>query len=51
MSSGLNLPDGLFMCCVCFALTPVEDAWRDDDEQAWDICSAECAAKTRHSSS
>ena len=29
---------GRIMCCICFEGVPVEQAWRDPDGQAWDMC-------------
>jgi hypothetical protein len=29
---------GLFMCDLCFGSFPPEEAWRDEDGQAWTIC-------------
>lgn len=26
------------MCCICFEFVPVEDLWRDEGGQRWDMC-------------
>lgn len=31
------------MCCICFAMVPVGELWKDKTGQKWDLCSDECA--------
>jgi len=26
------------MCCICFECTFVDDLWRDENGQLWDMC-------------
>ena len=32
------IPDGTFMCCLCFEVFLVEHAWVDDAGDKWDVC-------------
>jgi hypothetical protein len=34
------VPEGQFMCQVCFYSRPVAEAWRDENQLQWDICEA-----------
>lgn len=31
-------PEGHFMCCICFDIFPIEEAWKDSDGTRWDMC-------------
>jgi hypothetical protein len=33
-----RVPDGQFLCCLCFEAFPTEQAWMDADGQRWDMC-------------
>jgi len=26
------------MCCICFEYVPVDNLWRDENGQRWDMC-------------
>jgi hypothetical protein len=30
---------GNFMCCICFAILPVAEAYVDENGDRWDMCS------------
>jgi hypothetical protein len=30
--------DGLLMCCICYERIPADEAWRDDNDDRWDMC-------------
>lgn len=47
MASGIPVPDGLFMCSVCFAFTPTAAAAVDDDGERWDVCRPCAEAESR----
>ena len=41
-----RVPEGQFLCALCFEGKPVAQAWTDVDGQRWDEC-LPCAAATR----